>query len=155
MSLMNLLQAFGQASDQLLSHDKCIFIAVNISNSRSNIISSILGFSVGHLPLNYLGVPIFKGKPKKHHLQPIVDKILVKLAAWKGSLLSIMGRVQLIKSIIHGMDLYSFHVYAWPRSLLKYLDRCIKNFIWSGDVSIRKHSQWLGKQFAFPLRKVV
>jgi hypothetical protein len=52
------------------------------------------------MPFNYLGVPIFKGKPKACHLQPIADKIKLKLSAWKASLLSIAGRVQLVKSVI-------------------------------------------------------
>jgi hypothetical protein len=52
-----------------------------------------LGFKVGSLPFNYLGVPIFKGKPKACYLQPIADKIKNKLSSWKASLLSIAGRV--------------------------------------------------------------
>ncbi|XP_019451836.1 PREDICTED: uncharacterized protein LOC109353936 [Lupinus angustifolius] len=35
----------------------------------------------------------------------------VKLSAWKGSLLSIMGRVELVRSICQSMLVYSFHVY--------------------------------------------
>lgn len=97
-----------------------------------------LGFNAGQLPFVYLGVPLFKGKPKKCHLQPIADKIRLKLASWKGSLLSIMGRIQLVKSIIHGMLSYSFHVYAWPIALLKLIDKWIKNFIWSGDIHTKE-----------------
>jgi len=49
-----------------------------------------------------------------------------------------MGRVQLVKSIIYGMLVYSFHVYQWPRKLLKALDRWIKKIIWSGDINNKK-----------------
>lgn len=49
-----------------------------------------------------------------------------------------MGRIQLVKSIIHGMLVYSFHVYMWPLRLLRSLDSWIKNFIWSGDIHTRK-----------------
>jgi len=56
----------------------------------------------------------------------------------KGRILSIMGRVQLVKSIIHGMLVYSFHVYLWPRRLLRLLDSWIKKIIWSGDVLTKK-----------------
>lgn len=72
------------------------------------------------------------------HLQPIVDRIISKLASWKGSLLSIIGMVELVKSVIHNMLLYSFHVYMWPINLIKYLDKCIRNFIWSGNIYTRK-----------------
>jgi hypothetical protein len=66
-------------------------------------IAGLLNFKLGSLPFNYLGVPIFKGKPKASQLQPIADKINLKLSAWKASLLSIDGRVQLIKSVIQSM----------------------------------------------------
>lgn len=99
---------------------------------------NVLGFSAGSLPFVYLGVLIFKRKPRAVHLQHIADKIKVKLSTWKGLLLSIMRRVQLVKSVIYGSLLYSFQVSAWPISLLKKIDAWIRNFIWSGDVSIRK-----------------
>jgi len=35
------------------------------------------------------------------------------------------------------MLVYSFHVYLWPRRLLRSLDTWIKKFIWSGDVFTR------------------
>lgn len=46
--------------------------------------------------------------------------------------------MELVKSVIHGMMLYSFLVYSWPISLLKTVDRWIRNFIWSGDVNQKK-----------------
>ncbi|KAE9603369.1 hypothetical protein Lalb_Chr12g0209791 [Lupinus albus] len=100
--------------------------------------SAILGFNAGSLPFNYLGVPLFRGKPRRLHLQHIADKIIAKLATWKGLSLSIMGRVELVKSVIQSMLAYSFHIYAWPASLIKSLDGCIRNFIWSGNTKTRK-----------------
>jgi hypothetical protein len=84
----------------------------------------------------YLGCPIFEGKLKAIHFQVIADRIKVKLSTWKRSLLSIMGRVQLVNSIIHGMLVYS--IYLWPAALLKKVDAWIRNFIWSGDISTQK-----------------
>lgn len=114
--------------------DKCKFFAGSLSAARIAQIADFLGFSAGMLPFTYLGVPIFQGKPQTSYLKPIVDRIKTKLVSWKGAMLSIMGRVQLVKSIIHGMLAYSFHVYAWLKSLLKSLDAWIRNFIWSGDI---------------------
>jgi len=89
---------------------------------------------VGSFPFNYLGVPIFRGKPKSTYLQPIDDRIKLKLSSWKASLHSIAGRVQLVKSVIQGMLIHSISVYSWPASLLKDIEKCIRNFIWSGDI---------------------
>ena len=101
-------------------------------------IVDLIGFQVGSLPFTYLGVPIFKGKPKARHLQPIVDKVKAKMSAWKASLLSIAGRVQLVKSIIQSMLIHTITVYDWPMSLIKDLEKAIRNFIWSGCIDKRK-----------------
>lgn len=49
-----------------------------------------------------------------------------------------MGRVQWVNSIINGMFFYSFRIYAWPNSLLKLVDRRIKNFICVADLDQQK-----------------
>lgn len=137
-NLMNLFSVYGASSGQILSIGKCQFFAGSISSSRITEIKGILGFSQGNIPFTYLGVPIFKGKLKVIYLQPIADRIKAKLAAWKGSLLSIMGRCQLVNSVINGMLLYNFKIYAWPVSLLKSIDRWIRNFIWSDNIHVKK-----------------
>jgi len=98
----------------------------------------MIGFKIGTLPFTYLGVPIFKGKPKKSYFQPIADKVKVKLAAWKSSLLSMVGRVQLIKSVIQSMLIHCLSIYSWPVSLIKDVERWIRNFLWSGDIHQKK-----------------
>ncbi|XP_019434814.1 PREDICTED: uncharacterized protein LOC109341364 [Lupinus angustifolius] len=94
-----------------------------------NVNGNSVGFFKGSLPFNYLGVPLFKGKPRRIHLQRIADRILAKLVTGKGSSLSIMGRVELVRSIIHSMLVNSFHIYKWPTSLLDCVDKGIRNFI--------------------------
>ena len=105
-------------SGQVINNTKSRFYTGAMNSTRAQMISDMLGFSVGIVPFTYLGCPIFRGKPKVAHFQIITDRIKTKLSTWKGSLLSIMGRVQLVKSIIHGMLVYSFHIYMWPRRLL-------------------------------------
>jgi hypothetical protein len=136
--LMRIFEDYDAVSGQVINKQKSKFYTGAISNARYVVISNLLGFSPGSVPFTYLGCPIFTGRPKVIHFQSIADKIKLKLSSWKGSLLSIMGRVQLVKSIIHGMLVYSFHVYLWPRSLLKKLEKWIRNFIWSGDINTKK-----------------
>lgn len=138
LNLMNLFREYEETSGQVLSLSKCRFYPGCISSSRIATLSNVLGFTAGSIPFKYLGVPIFRGKLTKSHLQPIAYRVKSKLSTWKGSLLSIIGRVQLVKSIIQGMLLYNFHTYLWPASLLKSMEPWIKNFVWSGDIFKRK-----------------
>ena len=100
-----------------------------MTGARVHMLVGMLGFSAGSIPFHYLGCPIFKGKSKVAYFQSISDRIKSMLSTWKGTFLSIMGRIQLVKSIIHGMLVYSFHVYMWPRRMLRLWDSWIKKFI--------------------------
>jgi len=99
----------------------------------------LLGFSVGSLPFNYLGAPVFKAKPKTSHFHSIADKIKIKLATWKASLLSIAGRVQLVKYVVQSMLIHTMSVYSWPTSLLREIDKWIKK---SHGVKILIKEKW-------------
>ena len=136
--LLRIFQAYSDASGQFFNFKKSKLFNGAMTVTRRNMLAHLSSFSVGTLPFQYLGFPIFQGKPKCIHFQPIADRIKVKLAIWKGVLLSIMGRVQLVKSIVHGMLVYYFHIYCWLVQLLQMLDRWIKNFVWSGDIYTRK-----------------
>ncbi|KAF1899534.1 hypothetical protein Lal_00019662 [Lupinus albus] len=124
LALNSLIKDYDQASGQHINSAKCKFYTFNGTTRRTSNLTTILGLNAGNLTLNYLGVPLFRGKPRRMRLQPIVDKIIAKLATWKDLALSIMGRVELI--------------YVWPSILIKVLDCYIINFIWYGDTKIRK-----------------
>jgi hypothetical protein len=137
-NLKSLFDQYAAESGQVISTAKSTIFSGSITPGRLALIVQLLNFNLGSLPFIYLGVPIFKGKPKVIHLQLIADKIKLKLSACKASLLSIAGRVQLVKAIIQSMLIYSISLYSWPVSLLKDMEKCIRNFIWSGDIDKRK-----------------
>lgn len=78
---MSLFQAYASVSGQIISVEKSKFFTGTVSAARISIISNLLGFSPGYAPISYLGVPLFKGRPKKVHLMPIADKIRIKLSS--------------------------------------------------------------------------
>ncbi|GAU47353.1 hypothetical protein TSUD_190190 [Trifolium subterraneum] len=129
---------YANCSGQVINASKSTIFAGGISQIRLNNIVNLIGFKVGSLPFNYLGIPIFKGRPKARYFYPIADRIKAKLSAWKASFLSIAGRAQLVKSVIQSMLVYSISVYSWPISLLKSIETWSRNFIWSSDINKRK-----------------
>lgn len=137
-NLTNLFVKYAQVSGQCVNPNKSSIYAGAIPHQRLTSIASNIGFNIGSLPFTYLGVPIFKGKPKTVHFQSLVDRIKLKLSAWKASLLSIAGRVQLVKSVIQSMLLHCISIYSFPVKLIKDIERWMHNFVWSGDVNKRK-----------------
>jgi len=149
--LLRIFNEYSEASGQLINYDKSKFFTGAMTTSRRNLLVQMCGLTPGIILFQYLGCPIFQGKPKSNHFRVIVDSIKVKLASWKGALLSIMGRVQLVKSIIHGMLVYSFHIYRWPIKLLNQLDQWIKNFVWSGDIFLSEDLHGCLDNFLSPI----
>jgi len=86
-------------------------------------IQRILCCSHDCLSFNYLGVLTFVGAPKCRFLQHLTDKIKLKLASWKGKSLSMMGRIQLVNTVIIGFLAYSFNMYKLHISLLSQVEQ--------------------------------
>lgn len=55
------------------------------------------------------------------------------MATWKGSLLTMVGRVQLVKSVIQSMMVYTMLIFSWPKQILHKIQMWISNFIWMRD----------------------
>ncbi|XP_062020958.1 uncharacterized protein LOC133737421 [Rosa rugosa] len=132
-NLLSFMDEYALNSGQVINKAKSHLFLGKHALLRQNMISRLLGINVGKLPFIYLGVPIFTGHPKSEHLASIADKVRCKLSSWKGRQLSQAGRLQLISSVIHSILTYSFHVYEWSKSLLKKVQRWIRNFFWNGD----------------------
>jgi hypothetical protein len=81
IALKNLFTRYAICSGQIINATKSTIFSGGISQVRLDNL-----FKVGSFPFNYLGVPIFKGRPKANYFFPIADKIKTKLSAWKASL---------------------------------------------------------------------
>ncbi|XP_057791145.1 uncharacterized protein LOC131008275 [Salvia miltiorrhiza] len=136
--ILDILQYYGSISGQHCSQEKSnLFFSRNVNTDRRRAIHRIIGFSVGCLPMTYLGVPIFTGRPRASYFMQIFDKIVQKFAKWKGLQLSMAGRLCLVKSVIQSSIVHSMMVYKWPKSLLHSLDRYCRNFVWTGSINQR------------------
>ncbi|KAI9199991.1 hypothetical protein LWI28_001193 [Acer negundo] len=132
--IMGAFRDYGDNSGQLVNWGKSsIYFGSSISFSRIGSLQSLVGMQIGQLPFSYLGVPLFRGKPRKVVLRPIADKILSKFAKWKGRSLSLASRATLIRSVITGSFVPFFMIYKWPSSLLSLINRKLRNFLWTGS----------------------
>jgi hypothetical protein len=111
-TLSQFFQRYAQASGHIINLYKSTIFVGSITNARLTQIAENFGFSIRTMPFLYLGVPIFEGKPKSYYFQPIIYRIKVKLASWKASLLTFASRIQLVKSVVHSMLIYSITIYS-------------------------------------------
>ena len=116
--------------------------AVGVSDMDLNIFSNCLNCSKMDLPFKYLGIRI-RGNPRKNEfLNPIIHKIQSRLSIWKGKLLSIAGRLCLIKSVTSALPLFYFSFFKAPKQVCKAIRSIQLNFLW-GWGSEGKKISWV------------
>ncbi|XP_057790741.1 uncharacterized protein LOC131007841 [Salvia miltiorrhiza] len=133
-TIKHILEFYGSLSGQICSSQKSYIYFLNrVTTPLRRAIGHIINFPIGNFPFIYLGVPLFVGKVRASYLRSIHDRIINKFSTWRGRHLSMAGRICLVKSVIQSSLTHSMMVYRWPKSLIKELDGCCRNFIWTGD----------------------
>jgi hypothetical protein len=75
-----------------------------------------------------------------HDWNFLIEKIENKLQGWKGKLLSLGGRVVLLKVVLSSIPLYWMSLYRLPVKLKKRIDQLCRSFLWYGGSSVKKNS---------------
>jgi hypothetical protein len=93
---------------------------------------------VGNFPINFLEVHLHYHKLRRHDLQPFIDKIIKRIAEWKGRLLSQAGRMILIKTCIASIPIYLLSFFKFPRWILDLINSHMSNCFWDDYEGHRK-----------------
>ncbi|XP_058761335.1 uncharacterized protein LOC131634725 [Vicia villosa] len=98
-SIANLLKEYANCSGQFGNNTKSLIYAGGMSLERFKTLADLIGFTMANPPFVYLGALIFVGRPKPVHFLFVADKIKIRLAGWKASLLSMASRLQLVTKL--------------------------------------------------------
>ena len=80
----------------------------------------------------YLGVPIFKSKPKSLAWNPIVEKIKKKILGWGATWLNLAGNLVLIKVVLNNNILYPCSLLLAPPKTIATIEGLVRSFLWQG-----------------------
>ena len=94
--IMDELNKFENFSGLQVNKQKSVIFLAGISDAIRNEMLNITGFSLGRLPMKYLGVPLLSTRLSHNDCQPLIDKIMVRIQAWTSRSLSFAGRLQLL-----------------------------------------------------------
>lgn len=96
-------------------------------------IQELFGFPVGILPVRYLGVPLASIKLNASHYSPVIEKLASFTNKWYGKNLSFAGRVELITSVLQGIDCYWLQVFPLPSNVIDRISSISRNFLWGAS----------------------
>ncbi|KAL0332910.1 UNVERIFIED_CONTAM: hypothetical protein Scaly_2192500 [Sesamum calycinum] len=113
--LRDFLRAYEQVSGQLINGLKSSFIVgCQVSSLQTQAVQYVLGYQLKHLPVMYLGVPLYKGNRKACLFDSIISRLRDMLQGWAITNLSHGGRLALIRSVLQATPLHLLHVIHPP-----------------------------------------
>lgn len=77
-----------------------------VQNEVKQLLSGQIAVPMGSLPFRYLGVPLSSNKLNYSQCKPLIARIVERVKSWTAKKLSYAGKLQLIKSVVFGMQAF-------------------------------------------------
>lgn len=123
-TIKSILDDFCTASGQLVNLQKSkVFFSKRVPNGTCDELSLFLGIPPTPNLGNYLGFPLVHHQLNKNTFFFLIDKVKKRLSSWKSHLLSMAGRVTLIKSVMSSLPNYYMQCMALPEFTCHLLDK--------------------------------
>uniref|UniRef100_A0A251UDF3 Putative RNA-directed DNA polymerase, eukaryota, Reverse transcriptase zinc-binding domain protein n=1 Tax=Helianthus annuus TaxID=4232 RepID=A0A251UDF3_HELAN len=137
-NVVRILRVFHICSGLKINIAKSNLYGVGVSNGDLSDMANIIGCQAEEFPFRYLGLTVGANMNRVVNWKPVYDIFDTRLAKWKAGLLSMGGRITLIKSVLESLPNYFFSLYKAPVQVIKELEAKIRKFLWGGDPSSNK-----------------
>lgn len=138
--LLRMLEKFVATSGLKANQQKSCICFGGVKEEDQQETPRLSRMNVGQLPFKYLGVPLSSQKLSAVQCQPLVQKITQRINCWSASLLTYAGRVQLIKSVLFGMQMYWSQIFILPLKVIKLVQSACRIFLWTGNAELSKRA---------------
>ncbi|GJV15142.1 RNA-directed DNA polymerase, eukaryota, reverse transcriptase zinc-binding domain protein [Tanacetum coccineum] len=127
-------------------------MGIGVSSNVVAAAASLIGCSILTAPFNYLGVKVGSNMSRINSWDDVISKVSSRLSKWKLKLLSIGGRLTLLKSVLTSIPLYHMSIFKVPIGVLNHLESIRRNFFYGVDGSDRKLA-WIGWNMVLTSKK--
>ncbi|GJU51767.1 hypothetical protein Tco_1221322 [Tanacetum coccineum] len=128
--------------------DKSNVLGVGVSDVETSLMARFIGCGVLKLPFKYLGVPFRCNMNRCVNWDVITHNFSSKLSSWKARLLSVGGRLSLIKAVLGNLPTYFMSIYLMPVSIRSNLESMRSKFFYrsyhktGGNKKYRVGQKW-------------
>jgi hypothetical protein len=77
---------------------------------------------VGSLPFKYFRIPIHFERLRREDIQPLIDKLITRIAGWRDRLMAYSSRLTLIKSCLASVPVYLMSFIKFPKWAIRLID---------------------------------
>lgn len=131
--LMETLTDFGCKSGLLVNVMKSSLFSAGIHGQELQAIQQLVNFPQGVLPVRYLGTPLAAVKFRVAHYGLFMEKIVGYLNSWSSASLSYAGRVELIRSVLQGVDCFWLSILPIPATVIDRISGLCRFFLWHSN----------------------
>jgi len=134
-----ILETFCEASGMNINLDKSYFLHYNVNDSILRRVSDILPYRFAHLELGFTYLGFFL-KPSGYLVKDwlwLIKRFESCIKHWTNRLLSLGGRLVLIRVVLTSLPVYWCALFPIPSSILDKLRKLIFNFLW-GSSAVKK-----------------
>nr|GEV24518.1 RNA-directed DNA polymerase, eukaryota [Tanacetum cinerariifolium] len=131
---------------------KSKLMGIGVSSNIVAAAASLIGCSILTSPYNYLGVKVGSNMLRFTSWDDVISKVSSRLSKWKLKLLSIGGRLSLLKSVLISIPLYNMFIFKVPICVLNHLESIRQNLFYGVDGSDRKLA-WIGWNMVLTSKK--
>ncbi|KAK4422080.1 hypothetical protein Salat_2159000 [Sesamum alatum] len=115
----------------LLFADDLMLVSHGIVGNELDSILASTEFTRGEMPVRYLGIPLAAQRLTVINYLPLVDKIAGNISKWSAKSLSFVGRLELITSVIQGVECFWLQCFPLPAAVVDKIHRLCRNFLWN------------------------
>ncbi|GJZ65074.1 RNA-directed DNA polymerase, eukaryota [Tanacetum coccineum] len=143
-SLMHVLDCFHKVSGLKINMSKSKIMGIEVDSGRVSCAAAKLGCLVLKTPFLYLGSYVGGDMHRLQSWDDIVDRVRRRLSKWKMKMLSIGGRLTLVKSVLGSMPIFHMSMFKVPTGTLRILESIRGKFFNGHEISSKKASwvQW-------------
>ncbi|GKD78323.1 RNA-directed DNA polymerase, eukaryota, reverse transcriptase zinc-binding domain protein, partial [Tanacetum coccineum] len=141
-NIIRVLHVLYMASGLKININKSNLFGVGVSSEEVAIMAANSGCLSGSFPLTYLGLPIGSNMNRVVNWKVLIDRFKLKLSGWKANLLSIGGRLTLIKSVLGSLGIYFMSIFKAPDTVIKVMESLRASFFW-GSTKDNKKIAWV------------
>lgn len=135
------MDIFEKVSGQLINKRKTCFMMGKFMKQKAEDIQVLTGYQHTELPVQYLGIPLYKGRTIVSLFDNLVRRLVHKVEGWKAKFLTASGKLVQIKAVLSSVPIHLLSVLQPPKKIIDLIQQKIQSFLW--DTTQEKRHQWI------------
>ncbi|GKB47389.1 RNA-directed DNA polymerase, eukaryota [Tanacetum coccineum] len=151
-TLVYVLECFFRASGLRINMSKSKLMGLHVDSDKIKAASSKLGCLTFKPPFTYLGSTVGGSMSRIKTWDDVVDRVSSRLSKWKMKMLSIGGRLTLLKSVLGSTPIFHMSIHKVPLGVLRKLE-AIRSHFFNGCAPNCNKASWVNWKNALASKK--